>query len=106
MLKNNLLEEAKAYFTETIIIAKEEIAKSSYVYPYHNLAFSYFVLNNRKDCITIINKSFEVSKNPAIIEETIFDFNLMKDEKGVPQDLLKECLILFNKAIVDTKQLV
>lgn len=99
-LKKGLPKEAKEYFREAILLAKEDIMKgTTYVWPYYNLAFSHMALNNIDDCHSTLNIALEMNKNPAIIKEQLIGYESMKGEKEISQDLLKSCLDIIRNAL-------
>jgi tetratricopeptide (TPR) repeat protein len=100
LLKKHSVIEALKYFQEAIVIAEESIAKGTmYVWPYYNLAFSHLVLNHQEDCLKILATALEKNRNPSVIKEQLIDYNEMKSEENVSQDLLARCLDLFNKTV-------
>jgi len=99
LMKSGQMHKSMKYFEETIILAEEDIRKGSiYIWPYYTLTFSLFVKNRKKECLKYLKISLERNDNPGIIKEQLDQYKSMTTAQ-VPQDLLAECITLFEKKI-------
>lgn len=105
--------EAETNYKKAINCAREVIKvvinedEPIHVSAYFALAFSYFALNKiepsrykKTECLSHLKKALGITRNQGIIKTQIKEFENMKCEDVVSQDLLHECLELLEKNVI------